>query len=310
MYVYIHGNCQARAIALMLQEVHPNWRIESYEVFSDVIISENLMYRSHVREADLVFSQPVHDGYRERDDLSLNWIRANVKPGARVVTYPSMHFEGQIIGTRSLSISGFEMPYTDVLMLHLIYSGIGTNEIKDIMLSEKTYDDTFINYEATRSLKEIYRREESDKIDVRIGSFVEAHLSLDQMFHVINHPRRFLLCYVANALLRIIGSDKVVKNIGQDYLWFPHIPCLPAIRRKLRRFGSAERLAVGENLSYYRLRTSRPQATNYIEKSCTHFLRYQSQHIHDALSKPTSLTYLSDLARLLPDIPNIGIWSI
>src|ERR1700733_5636280 len=107
MLVYIHGNCQARAIAEMLAPVFPQWEVPYYEGFQQNIIDEIEDYHALVARADIIIAQSIHRGYRDRDDLSLDWVRSAAKPGTPVITFPSMYFGGQLVGWTSLPIPDY-----------------------------------------------------------------------------------------------------------------------------------------------------------------------------------------------------------
>ena len=98
MKVYVHGNCQSYVVAGMLGEIYPSWDIRYFEVHARPIIDQNEEYRQVVAAADLILAQPIHDGFRSREDLSLTWVREAAKPSAVVTVFPSMHFVGHQSG--------------------------------------------------------------------------------------------------------------------------------------------------------------------------------------------------------------------
>jgi hypothetical protein len=188
MRLYVHGNCQAPAIASLIAGQRPDWEIASYEVHVQKIVDETETYRDLVRHADLIISQPVHDGYRDRDDFSLNWIRAAAKPGATLVVFPSMFFDGQLVGWKSVNIPGYGMPYQDMLTLHCAALGISSSRTAAIVLDEELYPESFIAQEIKLSVAEMRRREGSDEIDIHFSPFLECYGEVTPLFHVTNHP--------------------------------------------------------------------------------------------------------------------------
>ena len=70
MDVHIHANCQAIPIAGMLREAEPDWRVTWFEVHGPEIIEHFDDHCARIRTADLVISQPIHQGYRgiQEDD--------------------------------------------------------------------------------------------------------------------------------------------------------------------------------------------------------------------------------------------------
>ena len=116
-----------------------------------------------------------------------------------------MFFDGQLVGWRSVAIPGYGMPYQDMLVLHCAALGMGTNRIAAIVLDEELYPASFISKEINLSIAEMRRREAGDEIDVLISPFLERYGEFAPLFHVINHPGRPALAYVANAILTRLG---------------------------------------------------------------------------------------------------------
>jgi hypothetical protein len=158
MLVYVHGNCQAPPLAAMLAKVYPEWRIEAYECFNTKIVDEIERYREIVAHADILMSQPIHDGYRDRDDLSLNWVRANVKPGAALVVIPALHFNGQLVSWRSVGFPGYGMDYHDMTLFQLAATELDVDSIVEILMDEALYPPDFVANEIEIALAEAWTR--------------------------------------------------------------------------------------------------------------------------------------------------------
>src|SRR5271166_333094 len=159
MQIYIHGNCQGPAIASLIKLQFPEWDIAAYEVFSEKIINEIDRYHQYVETADIIIAQPIHDGYREREDLSLNWVKSAAKPSAQFVIFPSMFFDGQLVGCQGLKIPAYGMPYSDTLFVHLTCAGLDLPDILRILLADDLYSDEFMDNEVAASINEMIRRE-------------------------------------------------------------------------------------------------------------------------------------------------------
>ncbi len=269
MLVYVHGNCQARAIAQMLAPVFPQWQVPFYEVFQQNIIDEIENYHSLVASADIIIAQPINAGYRDRDDLSLDWVQSHAKRGTPVVTFPSMYFGGQLTGWTSLAIPGYGMPYVDPVLIKMVLAGLTVEQITDVLLAPDLYDDAFIGQEIEASIAEIRRRESADGTDVRFSPFLEEYGRSTQIFHVINHPCRPALAYMANEILTHIGYDRAVPEVGEDHIKYPHVPCAPAVIRFFARSTRAiHTRSYDDRFHFPNENLSRRQ---YIHRSVTHF---------------------------------------
>jgi Polysaccharide biosynthesis enzyme WcbI len=235
MLVYVHGNCQARAIAEMLAPVFPQWDVAYYEVFQQNVIDEIERYHTLVADADVIIAQPIHRGYRDRDDLSLEWVRSAAKPGTPVVTFPSMYFGGQLVGWTILPIPDYEMRYHDTMLVKLALSRLTIPEITKELLSPTLYSEAFIATEIELSIAELRRREREDAVDVLLSPFLERFGMQVPLFHVVNHPCRPALAYVASGILGRLGYMHTVPETGEDHIRYPHIPCSPSVERFFAR---------------------------------------------------------------------------
>jgi Polysaccharide biosynthesis enzyme WcbI len=311
MHVYVHGNCQGPALAGLLSERFPEWQITSYEVFGQKIIDEVDRFHSLVKNADIVISQPVHDGYRGRQDLSLNWIRAAANPSAALIVIPSMFFDGQLIGCRSIKVPAYGMDYHDALLLHLFAAEIEQARLHEILLSEDLYSWDFIQREMDLSLSEMRRREAADGVDVPLSPFVEKYYLTMQLFHVINHPCRPALAYVANEICAHLGYSGGISAAGKECLPFPHVPFHPSVARFIRhQEGKPTGWDFGD-LDLYHLPSERLAPADYLSKAIEHLNKYAKNDLRDYLKeRPHVRSFLERVAVSMPSLPGIKIWAL
>ncbi len=233
MKVYVHGNCQSYVIARMLEQIYPAWDIKYFEIHAQPIIDENHEYRRIVSESDIILAQPIHDGYRGRTDLSLSWVRQEMRRGAALAVFPSMHFAGHHIGVAELGLPA-DLSYDAVVAL-MVASGASPDGICKTLMSPEYLSSGFIESEIALSIGEIRRREIADGMDVPISPFLEEHARLAAMFHIVNHPFRATYAYMINGILQFLGFSERVGSSGADWQPVPHMPLLPAVRRYLDR---------------------------------------------------------------------------
>ncbi len=308
MRVYVHGNCQAPAIATLFGEVFPDWSIASYEVHSEKVLDEIEAYRSAVAEADVIVSQPIHDGYRGRDDLSLAWVRANAKPDTPIVIFPSMFFNGQLVGWRSVSIPGYTIPYQDVLVLHCAALGISATRIISIIANEDVYPDAFIEQEIGLSIDELKRREALDGIDVLLSPFLEEYGRTTRLFHVINHPYRQALVYIANGVLGRLGYGQTVPYLGADCIRLPHVPLSASVQRFLRKNHRGDDSWEIADAHKFHLPKGVLTRAEYVLRVVDHLRTFPRESLMACLQAPHVLPFLQRLAIAAPAIPRIEMW--
>lgn len=284
MRVHIHGNCQALALSRMLAEALPAWTITAYQVFQETIVSEIELYYDCVRNADVILTQPVQDGYRGRNDLGSSFIRAYARPGATIVTFPSLHFEGQLPGIRSPSYNGLGLDYQDVAFLACYARSFDMTKVIPAILSAEFYGEERVEQEMRLALDETRRREKADAIDLPVSVFLERHGFERQLFHVINHPYRSVLASVANAFLQLIDIPAEIGEAGPDYLEFPHFPACASVRRMFKRNGckpGAENEALDAVFKAPRWRMSREEFYSAVAQD---LLQHKTSDIADSLA--------------------------
>ena len=165
MKVHIHANCQAIPLAGMLNEVEPHWDISYFEVHADKIIENIDDHRRHIRTADLVLTQPIHRNFRGRDDLSVDWIRENVRKDATLLVFPSMHFGAHHPGLDGLPLAG--LPFlSSLLAAQLVAAGESPATATGRLLSNDLLSEAEVETEIQVSLSEMKRRELDDQMDV------------------------------------------------------------------------------------------------------------------------------------------------
>lgn len=313
MRIYVHGNCQAPAIARLIKEACPEWQVNSFEVFANPIVENQDEYHRTLKLADVVVSQPVHDGYRGRDDLSLSYVRAAVRPGVPVLVFPSMHFEGQLVGCRSMRVRGYAMDYHDVLLVHLASTELSVAEISAIHDSTDLYPPEFVVSEMNLSLSEAREREKADGVDILFSPFIEEFMRRVQIFHAINHPGRPALVWMARRILSRIGwpdSAAALPFAGPSCILFPHIPCSSSVTKVLSGPGTdLNDWEVGPKDMYKFVNESLTRQ-EYCSKAVQHIRCYSPNEMVDLLLNPRPKSFLGRLAEARPDLPGIDFWRV
>lgn len=295
-----------------MSQIREDWEIRSFEVFANQIVGHIEEYYEIVATSDLVISQPIHNGYRDRDDLSLSFIRKSVKPGARVIVFPSMHFEGQLIDCRSLPIRAHGMDYHNILLVHLTASGLPLSEILQIVADPHLYPPSFIASERERSISEMRRREIDDAVDVGLSLFLEAFAHRTQIFHTINHPCRPALIWMTRRILERLGQTPRVDVPPIRGPWpipSPHIPLPPPVARALPPADPALKDWIVEDGHLYHYEDKKVSPDSYYSDAITDLRCHSSESLVGFLCEPPAKSFLGRLARVRPDIPGIGFWN-
>ena len=289
----------------------PEWEVSAYEVFAEPILAELERYHELVATADIIVSQPIHDGYRGRDDLSLSYVRRSAKPGATILVFPSMHFEGQLIDCRSLSIRAHGMDYHNVLLVHLVAAGLHAASAFRILAQTDLYPPQFVASEMRRSIEEARRREIIDAVDVPFVPFLEAFTTRVQLFHTTNHPYRPALVWITRRILHKLGiplSIEVPPPDGPEPIPFPHIPLPPSVKRLLTGPDASLAGWTTPQDEVYHLPNEVMGILEYYECAARNLASYKAIELIQFLAESRARSFLARLARVRPDLPGIGFW--
>lgn len=307
MDVHIHANCQSIPIAAMLLEACPDWNVTWFEVHGAEIMDRLDEHCRRVKTADLVLTQPIHKGYRDTDELSVDWVKAHARRDATVLVFPSMHFAAHHPDLGFLPFPG--LPHLcSLLAAHLVAAGCSESETLGLMLSEHLLRDSEIETELEESLTEASRRDVEDSIDIKIGSFIGAHYRIQPMFHIQNHPLRYTAAFITNQILERIGVAARVDEAGEDYQPNPHVPPLPAISSYLARQAGAN-ASSGRPDTYVLHGYPQLTASEYFALIIEGLRGIPASKIYDAIAaNGPSVQFFRRLAEQKSSIPRVGQW--
>ena len=307
MKVHIHGNCQSFVLFNMLKEGCPEWDITFYEVHAEPIMQNLADHRAVIGTADVVLSQPIHDGYRGTEELSLGWIRAHLRATATLIVIPSLHFSGHHPEFASLGRLG-DLCHNS-LAAHLAMIGLAPDQAVDLLLSDDLFDDRVIQTEIELQVTEMSRRETEDGIDASVADIVSSEAVWFQLFHIVNHPVRALCALLLNRVLGRLGSDRRLALAGTDYMDNPHIPMCPAIARFCSANGPEPPDWVPREARVLMPNRHPMPVPDYLADMMQQLRRHSSGDIETAIKADwRSSAFLGRLAKAGAAIPQIERW--
>jgi hypothetical protein len=219
-----------------------------------------------------------------------------------------MFFDGQLVGWKSVEIPGYGMPYQDMLTLHCAAIGMSGSRAAAIVLDEDLYPESFISQEIKLSIAEMRRREGSDGIDVQLSPFLERYGAVTPLFHVINHPMRPALAYMANTILTRLGYTATVPLAGKECLSFPHVPLTKSVTRFLASRGEQRPEWALTDSGRYVLPTATFTPVEYCARVVGQLRSHSREELLAPLKGPHVLPFLQRLAEAVPGIPGIEMW--
>ena len=220
MRIYVHGNCQAPALADLIAEACGSAvEITARQVYSIDLEHEGAAYREDVALADVILTQPVADGYRGTDVLSTSWVRANARSDAQILVFPVVYHRGQI--PQCFTLADFHdgrLAYHDAHALDHFLRGESWETFLTNSSRSNFLPEAFVQSELAATTLELLRRERAGDVDINVSDIIASRLLTEQPLHTVNHPSRPVLADMANRVLGRLGRGERARPDGIDML--------------------------------------------------------------------------------------------
>lgn len=220
MIIYLHGNCQATALALMMREIlPPNYVIKNCEVFNVELEQGRETSIENIQQADIIITQPVSDNYRGVEYLSSSWLNKNRREQSRFITIPVIYFNGQTPNSFTLKeIHGAHLSYHDAHAIDYFLNGKTVDELIADTNASDFLPAEFVRSESFLSFTDLSRREKAFNCDINVSDIIINCLSDAQPLYTINHPSRKVLTDLCNRILSHLEIEQRIDLDGTDYL--------------------------------------------------------------------------------------------
>lgn len=205
--IAITGNCQARSLAHILQEMLPDVEITVIGIVHLLKSEEEPNYVPYFEQADIIFAQRVTDNY------PCTFVRVSdlkAKYGAKVISYPNLYYTGYnpeltcLRDTSRKPLGGPLGDYHNRTFFNAWKEGLSVKDAlrrnADIDYNREAYIDIPEN-----SMLELKQREA--ETDVRIVDWIAEHIFAQRLFFTFNHPAQALINELAMKLLYATGAD-------------------------------------------------------------------------------------------------------
>ena len=242
MKIYFHGNCQAAALARMVQEVIPDGEITAREIHIEAQFEDRAAYLHDIKTADAIIAQPIRADYQGGFEKSLEFVRREARAGIRIITFPSIYFDGQLPEWSYLRRGGetlppYQMDYHNLFAFQAALVREDVDAFIARIFCPSLYSPATIKVFIDRAVEALASRERALKTDVVVSDWLCERGYSCQLMSTINHPRRAVLAACANRVLQLLGHAKTIAGQGEDYLALPQIPLLPSVVRYLDNEG-------------------------------------------------------------------------
>lgn len=240
MNVYIHGNCQALALVELMREVaSETLQIDGracYQTDLDQGLQDHI---AAVRSADIIVHQPISDGYRGVQELSLGWARENTRPDAILVEFPVIHHSGQMPQIFTLGeFTGDRMEYHDAHAIDYFLRRLPAEAFVADMLSADFLPSDFARSEAFGATLDLMRRESISSSGITSADLIVPRFHREQPMFTVNHPARNVLAGVANRILAHAYRPERIAIEGREPLDAIILTPYPSVATALEYSGS------------------------------------------------------------------------
>jgi hypothetical protein len=252
--ILYYGNCQVGAVSNTLGLSQFIKLIACWEC--DNMSNEEFL--GHIRQADIIITQPINNDYKGKNYLSTEYIVKNCREDTKIFIFPSIYFE---------------FYYPD-LMYKVLDDGSHLNEPSayhykcvienyekglDFILENYTDNKNYKSYDelldiAERSIKELKRREElmDDYIvinpavkTIKVSDYIRQNYRDRLLFYSMNHPTLFVIQYVAEKIKDelsfgeinynfdgLFGNERgILYSCVQKCLNFDQSTCIPRLSK-------------------------------------------------------------------------------
>lgn len=241
----VYGNCQIVAIkSLLLQNLEFSniYRfVELNPVF--LLTPEDAPHlKKLVSEIDLFIHQPVSAQYKGKE-LSTDYLRSLVKENAQIISIPVSYFTGYnpelfYLKDQEGIVIAEPFPYHDRNILSLYLQGKTIQETIQLIQSDDFYTLEQCQNNLDQTLSNLAMREEEQKLDVQLTSFIQKNFERYRLFHTFDHPSVAIIAFIAQSILKLleIGYQKDFNSFFDrsemldDYIF----PIYPSLGRHLK----------------------------------------------------------------------------
>lgn len=220
MNILFYGNCQVHAIHKILSKNPIKCHVLSCYT-TEITRNE---FDDILKECDVIVTQYIRNGYRDRIHLSTDYILDKCKKGCKVIILNSCHF----------SFYHFDLTYKtiDGSILHkpIDYHYGGMIQCFKDGLSAECYMEKYINNINLKSSEELNKlvvdniselKRRSDEIvdkyagkayHIPIAEYIESNYKNTLLFYSINHPTKYVFWYMCAKIVEIVDI-----NMNIDY---------------------------------------------------------------------------------------------
>ena len=251
---YCYGNCQAKLLNIFLQD-HPvlknKYQFHYYYIGNsittiniDLLRKTQLFIYQYVKDTTLPHDDAL---YLDSKQYTVEYIKQNYLPKTCIsISFPSIFFDAYwpYMGFLSDAHSMHKNEFFDGYVQNKLYELVQNANLSETDILNKVDDSHFIfdfdmNLCYENSCKNLQIREQVNKVDIPLSSYLIENFKKIQLMNTLNHPTVHVFNYLINKineLLKLEYTDYLLKdtkynNFCDATYKIPIFPCI------VRHFG-------------------------------------------------------------------------
>jgi hypothetical protein len=222
-HILFYGNCQPGAVMNTLN-IDNNKYYTKYIKCWETILDEQ-SFLKYVLESDIIITQNINDGYRDKYYLSTSFIINNAKKTTKIILFDSCHFDFYYVDLTYKTINGQHLDkpcdyhYNSIIECYKNNISI-ENYLLNYVNNEKYKTNEELDDIAYKSLVELKNRYDTLKNTynnnnnvyfITIHDFVKENYKNKLLFYSMNHPTKYLLQYISENIINILQIENSIN---------------------------------------------------------------------------------------------------
>lgn len=220
--ILFYGNCQTGGIKDIIYNCINHFNIVTIPCFADII--EKNTFLNHIKNADIIITQPIHNNYRGTDYLHTEFILKHANLSTKIIIFPSLHFNFYYFdyGYKFLNNNELLREPGDYHYYGLIECYKNSKSISDFFnefvnnVNLKTKEE--LENIANDSLNELKNRENEmlnyqnirDCYIIHSSEFILNNYKNKLLFFSVNHPTKYLFHDIAEKIINYLNLPQKI----------------------------------------------------------------------------------------------------
>jgi len=214
----VYGNCQARPLARLLsvdKNFSKKYQIINYKPVYTIEGKDLYHLEKICKKIDLFIYQPIKTGYLDLYEIGTDFLKSLLTKDSISISFHSLYFDAYnpecIYIKRTDSEGVHQGPFGDYhneILIQLYIDKLNYRDTVQYLRASKAKDPSSIEKNLDQSINELFRREQTKNIDIKIAQYIKDNYQQKRLFWTFNHPSNDILIHC---------SQEIIKRLGMNY---------------------------------------------------------------------------------------------